>query len=112
MTLRRRLAAAVALAVATVVLALAAIGYVTVRAQLRSEIDTALEARGAPFTQEREGPPRPGGVKAPPPAPFGGASGYFEFVRANGTAFTGAGPPLLRYGARAIAIARTRQGGV
>jgi len=110
MTLRRRIAAAVALVVATVVLALAAIGYVTVRAQLRGEIDQALEARGAPFTQEREGPPRPGGVKTPPPAPFGGASGYFQFVRANGTAFTGEGPPLLRYGARAIAIARTGKG--
>ena len=75
MTLRRRIAAAVALVVATVVLALAAIGYVTVRSQLRGEIDQALEARGTPFTQEREGPPRPGGVKTPPPAPFGGASG-------------------------------------
>ena len=110
MTLRRRIAAAVALGVATVVLALAAIGYVTVRAHLRGEIDTALEARGAPFTQEREGPPRPASDKTPPPAPFGGASGYFQFVRANGTAFTGDGPPLLRYDARAVAIARSGKG--
>jgi two-component system sensor histidine kinase MprB len=110
MTLRRRIAAVVAAGVAGVVLALAAIGYLSIRSHMLDQVDQALTARGAPYTQERVGPPRPTRVRVPPPEPFGGASGYFQFVRANGTAFTGNGPALLHYGPRALAIARTGKG--
>src|SRR5947209_5804727 len=91
-SLRRRIAAAVALAVAAVAAAMGVIGYLSVRSHMRGEIDRALQARAQPFLfphdSSRGGSPPPGdGGRAPgrfapergrdgrlpPPAPGPGA---------------------------------------
>jgi two-component system, OmpR family, sensor histidine kinase MprB len=110
MTLRTRIAAAAGLSVALTVLA-AAIGlYVGVRSDLRGEVDKGLRARASAFTRslpgggpagaeggagaEGQGPPGLFGEGAQPPtalpssvqpAPFGGASGYVQFVASSGS---------------------------
>jgi len=109
-TLRSRIAAAAGLAVAVAVLGAAAALYLAVRSDLRSQIDRSLSdraaalvsalpsfgARGAaaarrpPFDRDLPlfaGSPdggRPAFPRAVPPARFGGASGYVEFISPSG----------------------------
>jgi two-component system sensor histidine kinase MprB len=120
MTLRTRIAAVASVSVALAVLA-AAIGlYVAVRSDLRGEIDSTLRARahaiagvpsfpgGAQPLPGEYGRPQgfPGSVE---PAPFGGASGYVQFVSQQGQVYVpgGQGPSRtkipLTAGDRAIA---------
>jgi two-component system sensor histidine kinase MprB len=119
MTLRNRMGAVAALAVAVAVVGVATAAYVAVRSQLRDQIDTALADRAEPFTPSgaRRGGPPPGGDRGGPPpggqrqgappdgrrgpspggpggdlgeaaaastAPFGGPSGYVQFVSSAG----------------------------
>ena len=87
MTLSRRLALASAAAVAIAIAALSIVAYVTVRNELRSELDQALAARAeqivtSPGTaeelfQQREFP------TAPEPE-LGGAAGYAQLVDTTG----------------------------
>lgn len=132
MTLRTRIAAAAGLSVALAVIA-AAIGlYVAVRADLRDEVDKGLRARAhafvAPPTGEPGAPdpePGPGGPplfapgpgelpKSVQPAPFGGASGYVQFVTPSGAvqvpAGQGSSPTQISPDASDRAIARTGRG--
>lgn len=115
MTLRTRIAAVASVSVALAVLA-AAIGlYVAVRSELRGEIDNALRARAGAFAGASAvpdgipggddfGPPgrgRPGGglggfPGTVEPAPFGGASGYVEFVSQEGEVFVPGGQGAAR----------------
>ena len=113
MSLRRRITGAVAIGVAAVVLALAAVVYVSVRSHLRSEIDRALTTRadqetdqinaqvnGGPFGIGHPGP-GPGGpgmlnggqhrFKTGPADPYGGAPGYIQLVDASGASLGEAG---------------------
>jgi two-component system sensor histidine kinase MprB len=98
-TLRARIAAVAGIAVAVAVLA-AAIGlYVAVRTDLRGQVDESLTQRaqgfvsmppgGAPGPGDFPGgepPGEPGGFpKVVQPARFGGASGYVQFISAQGT---------------------------
>ena len=125
MSLRRRIALAVALAVAAVVVALGISSYVATRSTLRQEIDRALRDRAAPFLDQRAdgggggggrvdgggNGGRGGGLGIPDPVPFGGASGYFQFVSADGTASAGdAGTPKLPVDAATRRIARSGSG--
>src|SRR5271170_6545002 len=112
MTLRMRIAAVASLSVALAVLA-AAIGlYVAVSSDLRGEIDTQLRTRARVFAGPG-GPPRVFRFGKPPsgtapfgvpgtggrtrvpgrvqPAPFGGASGYVEFIASDGRVFVPGG---------------------
>jgi two-component system sensor histidine kinase MprB len=122
MTLRQRITGATALAVAAAVLTMGVVGYIVVRSHLRGEIDKALMQRAQPFLQAhpkssqghdgddhaRKPGPRPGAPppETPSPEPFGGASGYFQFVYPNGKAVGegGAAPQLpVTPGAKTIA---------
>ena len=86
--------AAAALAVAGVVVAIAAVVYVADRSELRGQVDDSLSEVAAPLVAQ-PGNPRPGGPDhyggggygsyGAPPAPFGGATGYVQFVRSDGT---------------------------
>jgi two-component system sensor histidine kinase MprB len=105
-TLRARIAAVAGLAVALAVLA-AAIGlYVAVRSDLRGQVDESLTQRAQGFVSmgPRGAPAGPGGFprgeppgagagasgesggfpKVVQPARFGGASGYVQFISAQG----------------------------
>ena len=134
MTLRQRITGATALAVAAAVIVMGVVTYVVVRSHLRGEIDTALMQRARPFLQPhpREGVPRdrddrararggragpgagqavPSGPNVPPPPAFGGASGYFQFVYANGTAVgDGGAAPQLPVSAAVRSIAQRAHG--
>ena len=134
MTLRTRIAAVAGVAVAAAVLVAAAAIYVGVRGQLRSQIDDALRAQAIRFGPgldtgrgERGGPGGPRGQDArgrprlPPPvlprppalpgARFGGAEGFVQIVRPDGTAI---GPPgemaTLPVTPAAMAVARSGRG--
>jgi two-component system, OmpR family, sensor histidine kinase MprB len=127
MTLRQRITGASALAVAAAILTIGVVSYIVVRSHLRGEIDQALMQRASPFLQahpararrsdgddiRRGRPPRLG---EPPPAapsqvPFGGASGYFQFVYPSGTAVAGdGGKPLLPVTAAVRTIAQRARG--
>jgi len=113
MTLRGRIVAVASLSVALTVLA-AAIGlYLGVRSDLRGEVDSQLRARahalagfggagagagagpyaiprpdGSPPGPGRDGGDFPGRVQ---PAPFGGASGYVQFLSSSGQVFVPGG---------------------
>ncbi len=136
MTLRTRIAAVASVSVALAVLA-AAIGlYVAVGSDLRGEVDSALRARAGAFVRSGfagasgqpqargallggaagggypgGGPPGRGFPGSVEPAPFGGASGYVEFVSAQGEVFVPGGQGASRRqvpvttGDRAIAAA-------
>lgn len=87
MSLRRRLTLGTAGAVAMVVL-LAAVGcYLVVRSQLRAQVDDNLRDRAgqvvrlAPTLRNSAPPDLPG----PAPAALGGAVGYVQLVRADGS---------------------------
>jgi two-component system sensor histidine kinase MprB len=123
-SLRRRITAAAALAVAAVALTLGVTGYLSTRSHLIGELQQELGSRAAPFLQPhtaRTGAPNstPGGGSSrsgsgpgvPPAPPLGGAPGYFQFVRANGTVTAGSGgTPQLPIDARVLAIARRARG--
>ena len=91
MTLRARIAAVAALAVALAVVATAVFTYVAVRSSLRGEIDDSLTARagglGAPGGPGRGGPggPPPPGRLGQRREPFGGPGSVAQFVRVDGT---------------------------
>ncbi len=111
MSLRVRIAAVASISVALAVLA-AAIGlYVAVRSDLRGEVDSQLRSRahafsafGVPPHDFRFGKPPPGSPSVAPgrartgvlpgkvqPEPFGAASGYGQFLAANGRIFVPGG---------------------
>jgi len=91
LTLRARIAAVAALAVALAVVATAVFTYVAVRSSLRGEIDDSLTARagglGAPGGPGRGGPggPPPPGRLGQRREPFGGPGSVAQFVRVDGT---------------------------
>ncbi len=113
MTLRTRIAAVASVSVALAVLAAAVGLYAAVRSDLRGEIDNTLRARAralssAPAPDDDEPGGGYGGPRAPngaggagsarggfpgrvEPAPFGAASGYVEFISANGSVFVPGG---------------------
>jgi len=78
-SLRRRITAAVAVAVATVAVTLGVTGYLTTRSHLIGEVQHQL--LGRVFLLLRSNANRPA-VPAPPV--LGGAPGYFQFVYPNG----------------------------
>jgi two-component system sensor histidine kinase MprB len=110
MTLRVRIAAVASISVAVAVLA-AAIGlYVAVRSDLRGELDTQLRGRASIFLARARplggptGYPGGSGTGFGPqlgeaggfpgrvqPAPFGGASGYVQFISPQGAVFVPGG---------------------
>ncbi len=111
MTLRARIAAVSGLAVAIAVLVAAISLYVAVRSDLRGEVDKSLRQRAAAFlpSASADGPESAGrGLPAPDglppdgggqpsgdgrsefpssvqPSPFGGPSGYLQFISPDGT---------------------------
>ncbi len=120
MTLRTRIAAVAGVAVAVAVLLAAVVVYLAVRTDLRGQIDASLRQRAATFVampppgplQAPGGPPGngPGGGRPTtvPPARFGGASGYVQFISPTGTVDVpggqGSSPTIVPNGAeRAIA---------
>jgi len=78
-SLRRRITAAVALAVATVAVTLGVTGYLTTRSHLIGEVQHQLQGRVFPLLRSNAHRPA---VPAPPA--LGGAPGYFQFVYPNG----------------------------
>jgi two-component system sensor histidine kinase MprB len=107
MTLRRRLTAAAALAVAAVAITLGVVGYLTTRSHLIGELQSELSQRAAGFLQPHNGRgpdgggdnrgsntgngqapglPQAGDGPVPTAPPFGGATGYFQTVYPNGRA--------------------------
>jgi two-component system, OmpR family, sensor histidine kinase MprB len=97
-SLRTRIAAAGALVVALVVLVAAAAIYFGVRAELRGEVDRSLRDRagaiarlaggpghgGASAQPPGDEPERRGGLRVPPPEPFGGPEGFAQLVLPSG----------------------------
>jgi two-component system sensor histidine kinase MprB len=139
-SLRGRITAATAIAVTAAVLALSAVAYLSVRSHLIDELDSSLADRAQPFLQSHAGqdgsrgggrgfgsePPPPRGAQqfsgappssfggqAPPAPAFGAASGYYQFVHADGNVFrpnsesSGAALPV---DARVLAVARSGSG--
>lgn len=111
MSLRRRITAAAALAVAAVALLLAGAAYLSTRHELISQLRGELQARVGGFVQAADHRYRSQGDRPwdatpglgrgffhgqPPAPPFGGAPGYFQFVHAGGTVTAvGSGDPKL-----------------
>jgi two-component system sensor histidine kinase MprB len=96
--------------------------YLADRSELRGQIDKSLTAVAQRFETVRQGPPpggdrrsqeEPGDARPPaaPPAPFGGASGYVQFIRSDGRVLR---PPdetrALPADRRALEVARTGHG--
>jgi two-component system sensor histidine kinase MprB len=119
-SLRSRMGAVAGLAVAGVVMAVATAVYVADRSELRGQIDRSLTDVARQFETEQRGPPRDGDdtggvpgerLREAPQAPFGGASGYVQFIRADGSVLR---PPnetrALPVGGRALGVARTHRG--
>jgi two-component system, OmpR family, sensor histidine kinase MprB len=123
-TLRNRMGAAAGLAVAGVVVAVAISVYVADRSELRGQIDRSLEDVARPFESQRLGPPGggpgerggpgrggPGPREGAPVAPFGGASGYVQFIQPDGTVQRPPGETrALPVDDRAREVAATGQG--
>lgn len=98
MTLRRRIAAVASVSVALVAIAAAAGIYFGVRSDLRGQVDRSLQAKAQGIVDSRFGGPGEIGGQPPGgerfggfpgrvrPAPFGGASGYVQFVSPDGEA--------------------------
>ncbi len=82
MSLRRRITAAAALAVAAVAVTLGVTGYLSTRSHLIGEVQHQLRGLVSPLLQP------PGSRSAEPAVPrrpvLGGAPGYFQFVYPNG----------------------------
>jgi two-component system, OmpR family, sensor histidine kinase MprB len=130
-SLRTRMAAVAALAVAGVLVAVAIAVYVADRSELRGQIDSSLADVARPFETNQEpgrggpggergeagrgGTPPDGSRRGPPqgapPAPFGGASGYVQFITPAGQVLR---PPeetrALPVGERELAVARSGRG--
>jgi two-component system sensor histidine kinase MprB len=124
-TLRSRMGAAAGLAVAGVVVAVAVSVYLADRSELRGQIDRSLTDVARPYeTQRHDGPPRggrnehggrerggPEPLEGAPSAPFGGASGYVQFIQPDGRVLR---PPnetrALPVDQRARNVARTGKG--
>lgn len=82
MTLRVRIAAVAATAVALAVIVTAVFTYVAVRSSLRGEVDDSLTRRATRFDGGGPGggpPPRPGSLRLRP-EPFGGPGAVVQFV--------------------------------
>jgi two-component system sensor histidine kinase MprB len=137
-SLRRRIAGAVALAVAAVSVTLGVTGYFSTRSHLIGQLQQQLEQRASPFLRPHNGRQGPGGGgpgaggpnsggqhgnpgqgapihsggEAVPPAPaLGGAPGYFQFVFPNGSAVAGnGGTPELAVTRQVRAIADAGHG--
>jgi two-component system, OmpR family, sensor histidine kinase MprB len=86
MTLRGRLSLVAGVAVAVAVAGAAIVLYFAVRSELRGQIDDALQTRARIGSEilDRVGMP-PAGAPALPPPEFGGAAGYVQLVRPDGT---------------------------
>ena len=127
-SLRRRITGAAALAVAAVAILLGLTGYLTTRSHLLGQLQQDLRQRAQQFQkfqpgspdQERHQQPAGGqggsessqGPDVPPSPAFGGAPGYFQIVRPDGTAkAAGGGKALLPVDAQVRAVARTGRGG-
>jgi two-component system sensor histidine kinase MprB len=128
MTLRTRMGAVAGLAVAGVLVAVAIAVYVADRSELRGQIDRSLADVARPFETNRgrgdegpggepsgdEGAPgRPTGERprGAPPAPFGGASGYVQFIQPGGQVLRPADETgALPVGRRELSVARTGHG--
>jgi two-component system sensor histidine kinase MprB len=133
MTLRTRMGAVAGLAVAGVVVCAAIAIYVADRSELRGQIDTSLEDVARPFEMNRRGPGggpgggEPGGggpgggdeqrrpsrdrPPGPPPALFGGASGYVQFIEPDGRVLRPSEETrALPVDRRALEVARTGRG--
>jgi two-component system, OmpR family, sensor histidine kinase MprB len=92
MSLRGRMGAAAALAVAGVVVAIALVVYFADRSELRGQVDSALREVAAPYVDEQHPGPGGGGQDPydhgpyrQPRGQFGGASGYLQIVFPDGT---------------------------
>jgi two-component system sensor histidine kinase MprB len=126
-SLRRRITAAAALAVAVIAAAVGAIAYTSTRSHLRGEIDQQLTQRasgflgphpdggehhgGPPPGQGFLGPPHGAAPRLPSSPPFGGASGYFQFVYPDGYVRAGdGGTPELPVDAHVRQVAGTGRG--
>jgi two-component system sensor histidine kinase MprB len=97
-SLRRRITAAAALAVAAVALTLGVIGYLSTRSHLVGELQQELRGRANPdLPRHPSGGGRSGvtggsaagsqtspGTTEPPPPKLGGAPGYFQIVQPDG----------------------------
>ena len=132
MTLRRRLTAAAALAVAAVAVTLGVVGYLTTRSHLVSELQSELHQRAAVALVPHNGggpdgsgdhgpsgagnaqtgtPPQTGDFRVPAPPGLGGAPGYFQSVFPNGRVATQTGASVqLPVNAQVLAIARKGSG--
>ena len=96
MTLRTRLALVAGVAVALTVVGVAIGLYAAVRVELRNEVDKSLRERAAIATRLSAAQPRlPRRIRLPAPR-FGGAAGYVQFVRRNGSAQPLPGPAQAR----------------
>jgi two-component system sensor histidine kinase MprB len=105
-SLRRRITAAVALAVATVAVTLGVTGYLTTRSHLIGEVRHQLLGRVYQLLQSKTHGP------AVPAAPaLGGAPGYFQFVYPNGRVrVPEGGSAQLPADARVLRIAKQGRG--
>jgi two-component system sensor histidine kinase MprB len=115
--------AAAGLAVAGVVVAVAISVYIADRSELRGQIDRSLGDVARPYeTQRQDGgrgkpehdgrrPGGPGPSEGAPPAAFGGASGYVQFVQPDGSVRRPPGETqALPVDARARHVASTGKG--
>jgi two-component system sensor histidine kinase MprB len=117
-SLRRRITAAVALAVAAVAVTLGVTGYLSTRSHLIGEIQHQLRGLVSPILRahaslgERSTSSRPASTSGRIPAPLlGGAPGYFQYVYpADGVVAALGGKPQLPVDARVLRIARQARG--
>jgi two-component system, OmpR family, sensor histidine kinase MprB len=106
MSLRRRITAAVALAVAAVAVTLGVTGYLSTRSHLIGEVQHQLRGRVAPLIRPNANRPA---VPAPPV--LGGAPGYFQFVYPNGLVVAeDGGKPQLPVDAHVLRISKQARG--
>jgi two-component system, OmpR family, sensor histidine kinase MprB len=117
-SLRRRITAAVALAVAAVAVTLGVTGYLSTRSHLIGEIQHQLRGRVSPLLQPHasgsngSAGSRPTVGPGVPPTPLlGGAPGYFQFVYPNGRVVAAlGGKPQLPVDGHVLRISRTARG--
>jgi two-component system sensor histidine kinase MprB len=125
MSLRLRISTAAGLAVAVAVIGVAAAVYFAVRAELRGQVDDALNTRGAQFSGVTKAPPPRSGepgfgqggrlqgheLPAPPPPLFGGREGSIQVVLPTGAVVHPPDNPLrLPVDKRARDLARRGSG--
>ncbi len=117
MTLRARFAAAASLAVAVVTVILAIAVYASTRSELRGQVDSALNERARVYqdTSNRRNDGIPDGDgrapgDSPPGLPFGGASGSFQTISKTGVVSRPPGEQPLPVDARTRSIAASGAG--